>query len=113
VAAGVNPANEEKATDLMFSEVKRFTDELVSEEEMSDSKSNFIGSLPLSLESNGGVADALLNIERYQLGLDYYESFPGEVNAVTREQVRDTAVKHLQTDRFAVAVAGPPRTAAA
>ncbi|MEX1071888.1 MAG: pitrilysin family protein, partial [Anaerolineales bacterium] len=43
VAAGVNPANEEKATDLIIKEVARFTDELVTEEELSDTKSNYIG----------------------------------------------------------------------
>jgi zinc protease len=109
VAAGVNPSNEEKATELIITEVKKFTDELVTEEELSDTKSNYIGSMPLSLESNGGVADALLQIERYQLGLDYYAHFPDEVRAVTREQVREVAAKYLPVDKLAVAAAGPRR----
>ena len=108
VAAGVNPANEQKAIDLIFKELERFTGELVDEEELTDSQSNFIGSMPLSLESNGGVADAMLNIERYQLGLDYYRQYPKLVQAVTREQVRAAAARYLQVDKLAVAVAGPP-----
>ena len=108
VAAGVNPANEQKAIDLIFAELKRFTSELVDEEELSDSQSNYIGSMPLSLESNSGVADAMLNIERYDLGLDYYRQYPKMVQAVTREQVLATAARYLQVDRLAVAVAGPP-----
>lgn len=110
VAAGVNPANEKKAIDLIFKELERFTSELVDEEELSDSQSNFIGSMPLSLESNSGVADAMLNIERYQLGLDYYRQYPKMVQAVTREQVRAAAAMYLQMDKLAVAVAGPPAT---
>lgn len=110
VAAGVNPANEKKAIDLIFKELDRFTVELVDEEELSDSQSNYIGSMPLSLESNGGVADAMLNIERYQLGLDYYRLYPKLVQSITREQVRAAAAKYLQVDRLAVAVAGPPPT---
>ena len=47
-------------------------------------KANFIGRLPLSLESNGGVANALLNIERHHLGLDYYRRYADLVNEVTR-----------------------------
>lgn len=112
VAAGVNPGNEKKAIDLIFKELERFTGELVTEEELSDSQSNFIGSMPLSLESNGGVADALLNVERYQLGLDYYRQYPQLVQSVTREQVREVAARYLPVDKLAVSVAGPPHTEA-
>jgi len=112
VAAGVNPANEEKATDLIFKELARFTDELVTEEEISDSKSNFIGSMPLSLETNGGVAEALLNVERHKLGLDYYRRFPDEIRAITREQIRDAAAHYLPNEKMAVSIAGPNRAEA-
>ena len=110
VAAGVNPANEEKAAELIFKELARFTDELVTEEELSDSQSNFIGSMPLSLETNGGVAEALLNVERYKLGLDYYRRFPDEIRSITREQIREAAARYLPNDKMAVAVAGPKRS---
>jgi zinc protease len=112
VAAGVNPASEEQATDLIFKEIERFATELVTEEELSDSKSNYIGSMPLSLESNGGVADALMSIERFDLGLDYYRHFPDEVSAVTREQVLAAAAQYLVSEKLAVAVAGPERPGA-
>ena len=58
-------------------ELKRFVQEGVTTDELADSKANFIGRLPLSLESNGGVASALLNIERHNLGLDYYRRYAG------------------------------------
>jgi len=109
VAAGVNPSNEEKATDLVFKELARFTDELVTEEELSDSQSNFIGSMPLSLETNGGVAEALLNVERHNLGLDYYRRFPDEIRSITREQIREAAASYLPNDKMAVTIAGPKR----
>jgi len=109
VAAGVNPANEEKATELIFKELARFTGELVTEEELADCQSNFIGSMPLSLETNGGVTEALLNVERHNLGLDYYRQFPAEIKAITREQIRDAAARYLPNDKMAVAIAGPRR----
>lgn len=109
VAAGVNPTNEEKVTDLIFKELARFTDEPVTEEELSDSQSNFIGSMPLSLETNGGVTEALLNVERHHLGLDYYRKFPDEIKAITRDQIRDAAARYLPNDKMAVAIAGPKR----
>ena len=109
VQAGVNPANEEKASDLIFGEIKRFVNELVDEDELADSQSNIVGSMPLSLESNGGVAQAILNIERYDLGMDFYLSYPDLVKAVTREEIRDAAAHYLQPDQLALAVAGPTR----
>ena len=106
VAAGVNPVNVEKAIELIQSEIRRFVTEPVSAAELSDSQSSYIGRLPLALESNAGVAGALLNLERYNLGLDYYRRYADFVNAVTVEAVLATAQKYLRPDKLAVAIAG-------
>jgi zinc protease len=107
VSAGVNPANVHKTRELILGEIRRFIEHGVQEQELADSQSNFIGRLPLSMESNAGLANALLNIERYELGLDYYLRYPDLVRAVTPAQVLDTARNYLHPDRLAVAVAGP------
>jgi zinc protease len=107
VSAGVNPVNVRKAIDLIKAEITRFVDNGVSMEELSDSQANFIGRLPLSLESNSGVANALLNIERYNLGLDYYLHYPDLVRQVTPEDVLKAVRMYLHPDRLAIAVAGP------
>jgi len=109
VSAGVNPANMEKAIDLIKTELRRFTSEQVTAEELADSQANYIGRLPLSLESNGGVAGALLNLERFQLGLDYYQRYPTLIQAVTRADVLETARRWLDADRLAIVSAGPAR----
>jgi zinc protease len=107
VTAGVNPQNVKKASDLIVDELKRFVQEGVTVDELADTKANFIGRLPLSLESNGGVANALLNIERHNLGLDYYRRYADLVNEVTADQVLSTARKFINPDKLAIAVAGP------
>lgn len=107
VSAGVNPANLSKAIDLIRREVARFVSEPVSAEELSDSQANYIGRLPLSLESNAGMAGALLNLERYDLGLDYYRRYPDLVRAVTPEAVLDSARRYLDPENLVVATAGP------
>ncbi|MBN1305366.1 MAG: insulinase family protein [Anaerolineales bacterium] len=106
VSAGVNPGNIEKAQNLIVDELKRFVDQGISLEELADSQANFIGRLPLSLETNAGVANALINIERYELGLEYYRQYPGKVLAVTPEDVLITARKYINPDLLAVATAG-------
>jgi len=107
VSAGVNPANVQKAQKLIIDEIERFVEDGVTSEELEDSQSNFIGRMPLSLESNSGVANALLNIERYDLGLDYFRRYPEMVRAVTPEQVLAAARKYLDPQRLAIAIAGP------
>ena len=106
VSAGVNPANVQKARDLICKEIERFVEKGVTIQELSDSQSNFVGRLPLSLESNAGVVGALLNIERFDLGLDYYRRYPNLVQSVTPEEVLSAAKKYLHPDRLAVAIAG-------
>ncbi len=107
VSAGVNPANLQKARDLICREIELFVEKGITPEELADSQSNFIGRLPLSLESNSGVASALLNIERYDLGLDYYRRYPDLVRAVTPQDVLNVVRKYLDPDRLAIAIAGP------
>lgn len=107
VSAGVNPANVGRATDLIVQELKRFVAEGVTAEELQDSQANFIGRLPLSLESNAGVAGALLNIERFELGLDYYQRYEGLVRAVSREDVLGVARRFIDPERLVIASAGP------
>ena len=107
VDAGVNPKNVGKAIDLIVDELKRFVQDGVTKDELADSKANFTGRLPLSLESNGGVAGALLNIERHNLGLDYYHRYADLVNEVTTGDVLNTARKFIDPDKLAIAVAGP------
>ncbi len=107
ITAGVNPSNLQRAISLIFQEVNRFINEPVTADELLDSQSNYIGRLPLSLESNAGVAHALLNLERFQLGLDYFQRYPAMVMAVTPEQILETARRYLTPDQFAVISAGP------
>jgi zinc protease len=104
--AGVDPKNLEKVIALMRQEISRFISEPVTREELSDSQANYIGRLPLSLESNAGVASALLNLERYQLGLDYYLRYPDLIRAITSAEILETAQHYLRPDHMAIATAG-------
>jgi zinc protease len=107
VSAGVDPQNIEQALDLINQEVDRFASQLVTPEELADSQSNFVGRLPLSLESNSGMASAILNLERYDLGLDYYRRYPDLVRAVTSEEVLEAAHRYWLPERLGVGIAGP------
>jgi zinc protease len=107
VSAGVNPINVEKALDLIVEQIRIFVEGGVKPEELQDSQDNFVGRLPLSLESNSGVANALINIERHGLGLDYYRQYEDMVRAVTPELVQAASHKYLNPAALAIATSGP------
>ncbi|MBI3150730.1 MAG: insulinase family protein [Chloroflexi bacterium] len=107
VNAGVNPANLKKAIDLIEKELRRFIKSGVTKEELADSQANYIGRLPLSLESNSGVVSAILNIHRYELGMDYYQRYESFVRSVTRANVIEAAQKYIDPERLVIATAGP------
>ncbi len=108
VVAGVNPENEEKAVDLIRKEIKRLINKKVSEEELSDVQSNYIGRIPLSLEANISVAATLLQMEKHKLGLDYLIRYPDLINSITREDIKAAAVNYFDPDKLVISIAGPP-----
>lgn len=107
VMAGVNPRNVARAVELIRREIERFTTRKVSRAELADSQASIVGRMPLQLESNEGVAGALMNLEMYRLGLDYYQRYPGLITAVTAEQILEAARHYLHPERLALALAGP------
>ena len=111
VIAGVNPVNIDKAIALIQDEIRKITSRRVSSSELLENQANFIGRLPMQLESNEGVAGALLSLERYDLGMDYYQRYPDLIASITRDEVFATAKRYLDADRVTIAIAGPERGA--
>jgi zinc protease len=105
--AGVNPANVERAIGGILDQVRRLCNEPVPAEELADSQSFLTGSMPLRLETNEGIASALLDMERYVLGLDYLQRYGDLVNSVTVQDVQAMARKYLDPKVYALAIAGP------
>lgn len=107
VRAGVNPQNVEVALEGIFRQIELIRDSLVTEEELDDAVSYLIGSLPLRLETNEGMAQQIMALELHALGLDYLQRYPGLVRAITREQVQAAARAYLIPGTYALAIAGP------
>ena len=108
VVAGVDPANVDQAVDSIRAEIQRMRQEPVPPEELADSQAFLIGSLPLRLETNEGVARAIRDIERYDLGLDYIQQYAGMIQAATPGTIQAAAQQWLDPDAFNLAIAGPP-----
>jgi zinc protease len=107
VSAGVNPRNVDLAVERITDELRRITTELVSEVDLEDNQSFFIGRLPLQLESNEGIASTLLSIETFDLGLDYLVHYGDLIRGLTREDLRAAAQHYINPDAVVIGVAGP------
>jgi zinc protease len=105
--AGVNPANVAAAVASIAQEFARIGVEGVDAEELSDSQAYLTGVLPLTLETNEGVAGTLLSMEWFGLGLDYLLRYEELIDSVTSDDVQRVCAEYLQPDRCVTVVAGP------
>jgi len=106
-SAGVSPENIEKTTNLIRDEITRFIDSPVTDEELENTKSHLIGRMPMALESNAGLANAILTMIRFDLGLDYYQKYTERIRTVTAEQILAASRTYLHPNRLVITSAGP------
>ncbi len=106
ITAGMNPNNIDQTIKIIQNEIARFVSEPVADEELADSKSNLIGLIPLSIESNAGVANAIVRMERYKLGLNYLREYPGILSEISKEQILQVSQKYLDPNRLITISAG-------
>ena len=106
-SAGVNPENIEKTINLIRKEIDAYVKSPVSEDELENSKSHIIGRMPMSLESNGGLANAILTMQRFGLGFDYYQKYAKHIEAITASQILSASQKYLHPDHLVITSAGP------
>ena len=89
-----------EAVRLVREEMARMGREPVTARELDLAKSYLIGSFPLRLDTSGKVADMLVAIEEYDLGLDYPDRFKAEVAKVTRVDVERVAARYMDPATF-------------
>ncbi len=105
--AGVNPINVDQTVQTILSEVERMIQEPVAGDELAEVQSRLVGSLPLQLETNAGIATHLLEMAWHDLGLDYLLTYAGRIYGITRDDVLRVAQSYLKPDCYALSVAGP------
>ena len=108
ISAGVNPDNLEKAITLLKQELERFRAEPVTQQELLDVKTQSLGRLPLSLETNSGIATVLVSLERYGYSLDHLRELPGIIESVTAEEILAAAQRYWDMDKLVITSAGKP-----
>lgn len=107
VRAGVSAANVERAIASIDEEIASVAREGITSRELAESTQYLIGSLPRALETNAGIAQFLQTAEFFGLGMDYDQTMPNRLRAVTLDAVRDVAAAYLDPGRATIVVAGP------
>jgi zinc protease len=82
-------------------------EEPIPEDELADSLAFRTGALPVSLETNHGIANVLTDIELYDLGLDYLNTLHDRLYSMTTDSIQAAARHYLSVDEIAIAIAGP------
>ncbi|MDF1513909.1 MAG: pitrilysin family protein, partial [Anaerolineae bacterium] len=107
INTGVEPGNVLRVVDILRDEIRHILEHPVPEDELEDSRAFLIGSLPMHLETNEGLTQAIINIERHQMKLDYLREYTEMIRGISATEVQ-TALQHwLHPDQFALSIAGP------
>jgi predicted Zn-dependent peptidase len=95
----------QSVAEILF-ELRRITDETISEEELTLVKNYVIGSFPLQLETPQQVASRVATIVAYDLPRDYYDTFRAKVAAITSDDLLAAARKYLHPDHVTIVASG-------
>ena len=101
--------NEDKtgfAVDEIIKEMNLMRDMPVPEEELTNAKNYITGNFPLQLETSNNVAGKLLSLELYGADRDFYNHYISSVNALTVEDITETARQHFRPDELIITAAG-------
>jgi zinc protease len=103
---GTSPEHRQMAVDGFLAEIRRIRSEPPSAQELQDVKDYLTGSFVFALERNSNLAAYAIRARRFALGFDFLQRYPDLVRAITAEQVREAAERHLHPERLAVVSAG-------
>jgi len=107
VRAGVSPRNVERAIEGIVREIRGMQREPVRDGELEDAQNYVVGSLALRLETDAGIAQALLEIELFDLGLDYLLRYPALIRSITPKAIGAAVSLYFNLDGYTVATAVP------
>ncbi|MEK6583661.1 MAG: pitrilysin family protein, partial [Nitrospirota bacterium] len=87
-------------------ELKKIRDEKVSDEELKDAKSYITGSFPLKFDTNAKISNFLVQIEFYNLGLDYLNEYVKKIEGITKDDIMRVAKKYIDTEIYIMVAVG-------
>ena len=90
----------------ILEEIKRISDEPVTDEELDLMKKSMTGAFARSLEDPETVARFALTTVRYNLPSNYYQDYLKNLEKVTKEDIQACAKKYLRPENLNIVVVG-------
>lgn len=106
---GTSPEHVPLAVRVFLDEIRRVQDERVSPAELELAKGYLTGSMALGFERTSRRVQYGVFAERNQLGKRHLEDLFEQIEAVTADDVRDAAGRHLFPDKACLSVGGAVR----
>lgn len=101
-----------QAIEEILKEIRKIRSGTVTDKELSDTKAFLTGSFPMRIETGARIANFLIAVEYYGLGMGYVDEYPAYINGVTKEDVLRVAKKYLDPENYIlVVVADEKKTA--
>ena len=94
------------ATKIVMEQIAKIRDELVTDDELATAKASLIETFPRQFESRPQMLRVFVNDEWTKRPKDYWKTFRDKVRAVTREDLKRVAQKHLDPEKMAILVVG-------
>lgn len=89
-----------------FYELDRIRTEQVTEQELVDAKNFLTGVFPIRAETQEGLTNLIVSQQLYDLPQDYLQTYRGNVDAVTVDDVQRVANRYIHPDRLAIVIVG-------
>ncbi|MFM9025801.1 MAG: M16 family metallopeptidase, partial [Planctomycetaceae bacterium] len=94
------------ATKIVIDQIRRIRTEPVTADELETAKRSLIETFPRQFESKPQMLRVFVNDEWTKRPADFWKTFRQKVAAVTREDLRRVARKHLDPEKMAILVVG-------
>ena len=69
-------------------------------------KNNYLGSLVLDMDSNAKLANSILGLALFNLPLDYFDTLPEKVNAITPAEIQAAFKRHVNPEEMVTIIVG-------
>ena len=94
------------AIELMLNEIKRMTEEEVTDEELKNAKDGYLNRFVFNFDSKAKIINRMLTYTYFDYPLDFADNLKEAVEKVTKADVLRVAKKYLHPDKVQILVVG-------
>lgn len=106
VSLSTENSQADEAVDVTLKTIKNFVNQGPSDQALKEAKQYLIGSFPLSLASNGSIADILLKMSFYNLPKNYLDTYLDNIESTTTTGIKKAFQKNLSPNQLIKVMVG-------